>query len=93
MALLQTNTAVQTTATKIVQLPTGMQYSTVTIYNGSAGSIYVGGASVTTSGTTRGVVVATATSLVLALNAGDALYAVAASATSAGDIVVLYSGI
>jgi len=93
MALVQSNITVGTTPTFLAQLPVGVQYTTVTIYNGSAASIYVGGASVAASGSSRGMVIASASSAVICLNAEDTLYAIAASATNAGDIVVLYSGI
>ena len=93
MALVQQNPIVTTAAGKLLQLPSGVQYTTVTIYNGSASPIYVGGSSVATSGATKGATIAATSSLVICLNAGDALWAIAASATSAGDVVVLYSGI
>ena len=93
MAIVQQNPIVNTTATKLLQLPTGVQYTTVTIYNGSAASIFVGGSSVATSGATKGLTIAAASSAVICLNANDSLWAIAASATSAGDVVVLYSGI
>lgn len=93
MAVVQQSPIVGTTASKIVQMPTGIQYTTVTIYNGSAAAIFVGGSSVTTSGATKGVTVAASTSLVVCLSANDVLYAVAASATAAGDVVVLFSGL
>ena len=93
MAIVHQNPIVNTTATQLLKLPTGVQYTTVTIYNGSAASIFVGGSSVATSGATKGMTIAAASSLVLALNANDALWAIAASATSAGEVVVIYSGI
>ena len=93
MALVQQNPIVTSTAAKLLQLPNGVQYTTVTIYNGSAASIFVGGSSVATSGATKGATIAAASSLVINLNASDSLWAIAASATSAGDVVVLYSGI
>jgi|LakMenEpi03Aug12_release.lakeMendotaPanAssembly.Ray.scaffolds.fasta_scaffold605636_2 hypothetical protein len=93
MALVQQNPIVTTAAAKLFQLPNGVQYTTVTIYNGSASPIYVGGSSVATSGATKGATIAAASSLVICLNANDALWAIAGSATSAGDVVVLFSGI
>lgn len=93
MAVVHSSTIVRTTPTRILQIPSGVQYTTVTIYNGNANSIFIGDATISTSGATKGVTVAAATSAVVCLNAGDVLYAIAAAATAAGDVVVLYSGI
>lgn len=93
MAVVHSSTIVRTTATRILQIPVGVQYTTVTIYNGSASPIFIGDATISTSGATKGVTVAATSSIVVCLNANDILYAIAASATSAGDVVVLYSGI
>jgi hypothetical protein len=93
MALVHSLPIVKTVATQLLKMPTGIPYTTVTIYNGSAASIFVGDASLTTSGANKGMTIAAASSLVLCLNANDALYAIAASATAAGDVVILYSGI
>ena len=93
MAVVHSSTVVRTTPTRILQIPSGVQYTTVTIYNGNANSIFIGDATISTSGATKGVTVAAASSAVICLNAGDVLYAIAAAATAAGDVVVLYSGI
>lgn len=93
MAVVHSSTIVRTTPTRILQIPSGVQYTTVTIYNGSAASIFIGDATVSTSGAARGITVATLSSAVICLNAGDVIYAIAAAATAAGDVVVLYSGI
>jgi len=93
MALVHLTPIVRTAASKIFQMPSGIQYTTVNIYNGNANPIYVGDASLTTSGANKGMTIATESSLVISLNAGDSLYAIAASATTAGDVVIIYSGI
>jgi hypothetical protein len=93
MALVQTNAKVLTTPTLVCTIPSGVQYTTVSLYNGSADSIFIGGASVTTTGATRGQIIATEGTAVLCLNAGDSLYAIAASDTNAGDLAIIYSGI
>ena len=74
-------------------MPTGVQLTPVNIYNGSANPIFVGDATCTTSGANTGLTIAASSSAVLCLNAGDTLYASAASTTSAGAVVILYSGI
>lgn len=93
MAVVHSSTIVRTTPTRILQIPSGVQYTTVTIYNGNANSIFIGDATISTSGATKGLTVAATSSAVICLNANDVLYAIAASATAAGDVVVLYSGI
>lgn len=93
MAVVHSSTVVRTTPTRILQIPSGVQYTTVTIYNGNANSIFIGDATISTSGATKGLTVAAASSAVICLNANDVLYAIAAAATAAGDVVVLYSGI
>ena len=93
MATVHLTPIIRTATQKIIQIPTGVQYTTVTIYNGSAAAIFVGDASTTTTGSNKGMTIAAASSLVINMNANDALYAIAASATSAGDVVILYSGI
>jgi hypothetical protein len=92
MALKHINTTVQTTPTLIAELPVSMgQNKAVQIYNGSAASIYIGDSSITTTGTTIGRTLAASGSFQLWLNGGDKIYAIAASATTAGSVVVTYS--
>ena len=93
MALIQANATVGTTPTRLLTLPNGIGYITVTIYNGSAANIFLGSASVATTGGSRGVVVSAAGTATICMTAGDSLYGIAASATNAGDIAILYSGI
>jgi hypothetical protein len=92
MALKHINNTVQTTPTLIADLPPSMgQSKAVQIYNGSAASIYVGDTTITTSGATIGRTIATGGTFQLWINGGDKIYAIAASATTAGSVVVTYS--
>jgi len=93
MALVHTNHLVGTTAGKIVSLPVGIRNAAVSIQNNSAAAIYVGDATITTSGATQGHIVAAGATYQLWLNGGDQVFAIAASATSAGAISILYSGL
>jgi len=93
MATIHLTPIVRATAQKLFTIPTGVQYTTVTIYNGSAASIFVGDATCTTTGANKGMTVAAAGSLVLNMNANDSLWAIAASATAAGEVVIIYSGV
>jgi hypothetical protein len=93
MALVHLTPIVRAVAGELFKLPSGVQYTTVTIYNGSASAIFVGDSTISTSGTRKGLTIGATSSLVLNMNSGDSLWAIAASATSAGDVVVLYSGI
>jgi hypothetical protein len=93
MAVVHLTPIVRASVHQILQIPSGVQYTTVSIYNGSANAIFVGDKTCTTSGANKGMTIAADSSLVLCLNAGDVLYAIAASATSAGDVVILFSGI
>jgi len=65
----------------------------VSIQNNHSASVYVGDSSVTTSGATQGHIIAAGATYQLWMSAQDELYGVAAAATSAGAISVLYSGV
>ena len=92
MALMHVNNTVQTTPTLIADLPPSMgQSKAVQIYNGSAASIYVGDATITTSGATIGRTIAAGGTFQLWINGGDKIYAIATLATTAGSVVVTYS--
>jgi hypothetical protein len=93
MALVHLNSTAGTTATLICQVQTGIQRSVaVQIQNGDSASIWVGDASITTSGATKGHVMATGTTFQLWLNPGDKVYAISAAGTAAGAVVITYSG-
>jgi hypothetical protein len=81
------------TATLIATIPDGNPTTVVTVTNANAASIFLGDASVSTSGNIdRGIRVATNTNQSIWLNSGDKLYAISLAGTSASyDVSVLYS--
>jgi hypothetical protein len=92
MALVHLNNTVQTTATLIASLPPSMgQGQAVQIYNGHSAAIFVGDASIATSGATIGRTIAASGTFQLWLNGGDKVYAISAAQTAAGAVVVTYS--
>jgi hypothetical protein len=92
MALIHINAATATTATPLVEIPTGLDYVAVQIYNGHSAAIFVGDADVTTTGVNRGNSISNGTSVQIWLSGGDTLWAVSAAASAAGAISVVYSG-
>ena len=92
MALVHINASVKTTPTIIATLPVTMgQSKAVQIYNGHSASIFIGDATIATSGATIGRTVAAGGSFQLWLNGGDSIYAVSAANTAAGAVVITYS--
>lgn len=93
MAVAHINATVRTTATPIVQLPTGLPYTAVQICNGDAQSIWIGDATIATSGATKGTVITAGAVFTIWLHANDVLYAISAAGTAAGAVTVVYSGL
>lgn len=93
MALVQSNATVGTSATKVLQMQSGIPYTAVQFTNGHTSAMYLGGASVTTSGATHGILLAAGANIQLWLNGGDAIYAVANVASGTGDLAMVYSGV
>ena len=94
MALVHINATVGTTPTQIVQVQTGLQRNiAVQIQNLDAAAIFIGDVTITTSGATRGHSIAAAGTFQIWLNPGDKVYAISAAGTTAGAVVVTYSGV
>jgi hypothetical protein len=92
MALTHANITVGTTPTKIVQLPTGGPRGiAVQIQNLDTVAVFIGDATITATGATRGHSIAVNATQQLWLNGGDSVYAISAAGTSAGAVVVTYS--
>lgn len=92
MALQHINSQVQTTATLIASLPPSMGRNiAVQIYNNHSSAIYIGDATITTSGATIGRPIAANASFQLWLNGGDKIYAISAAQTAAGACIVTFS--
>ena len=93
MALVHTNSLVSTTPGKIVQMPPGISgLVACQIYNNTGASIFLGDATVTSSGATIGNSLANNASVQVWLGANDALYAVCAT-SPAGYLSILYAGV
>jgi hypothetical protein len=93
MALVHINQTVGTTATLICQVQTGLSRNVaVQIQNLDAAAVFVGDSSITTSGATRGHSIAANGTFQFWLNSGDKIYGISAAGTTAGAVVVTYSG-
>ena len=67
--------------------------TTVTIVNDDNNSIYVGDSAVAASGADKGLTVKKDSAYRFDLNAGDKLYAVAATSTAANAVSIVYSSV
>ena len=67
--------------------------TTVQIVNDDNNSVYIGDATVATSGADKGLTVKKDSVYSIKLNAGDKLYGVAATSTTANSVSVLYSSV
>ena len=92
MATQHVNASTFTTATPLVTIKGGVARNTpVNIHNGHSASIFVGDATITTSGATIGRTIGTGASQVFYVNANDVIYGISAAASAAGAIVITYS--
>jgi len=90
MPLQHVNTLVTTTPKLLVKIPTSVKPVAIQIFNNTGATIYVGDATVGTTGATVGNAIATAASLQVWLQQKDELYVVCAS-SPAGYVSVIYS--
>jgi len=91
MAIVHVNKTVAATATLLTTLNTVTEYTAVSIQNNDSASIFIGDATVTTTGANKGHVVAAGATYQLWLRASDAVYAISAAGTAANAVSVLYS--
>jgi len=90
MPLQHVNTLVTTTPKLLVKIPTTVKDVAIQIYNNTGAAIYIGDASVSTTGATVGNAIANGASVQVWLHSLDELYVVCAS-SPAGYISVIYS--
>ena len=92
--MLHHNTyTVGTTPTLIASIPEYNPYTAVLIFNNDNSQIFIGDASVTTSGPDQGLPISKSTvSSQIWLSAEDKLYAISAAGTAANSVTVLFSG-
>jgi hypothetical protein len=93
MAFNHINATTFTTPTAIFTAPTGLPRQTpITIYNGHSATIFIGDATIATSGATIGRTLTASNSQTFYVNSGDVVYAVSAAGSAAGAIVITYAG-
>jgi hypothetical protein len=63
----------------------------ITVYNGHSAAIFIGDATIATSGATIGRTLAASASQTFYVNGGDIVYAISAAASATGAIVITYS--
>ena len=91
MTVVHESFTVGTTPVLIAEIPAKNPTTSVDIVNDDNNSIYIGDATVTTSGVDKGLTVKKDSVYTLQLNATDKLYAVAAATTGANAVSVVYS--
>ena len=91
MAFKHVNATSLTTASILLTVDRNARPLTpITIYNGHSASIFVGDASITTSGATIGRTIPAASSQTFYAGPNDVIYAISAAASAAGAIVITY---
>lgn len=93
MALVHVNATTATTPQPLFTLPSGLQSTAVQICNNHTAVLYIGDASVSTTGATRGSQIAVNASQQVWLNSGDTVWGITAAASATGAISIIYSGI
>ena len=92
MATQHINASTFTTVSPLFTVKSGLKGQVaIQIYNCHSAAIFIGDATVTTSGANIGRTIATATGFQLWLNSGDTVYAISAAGSAAGAIVITYS--
>jgi uncharacterized membrane protein len=91
MAVVHESFTVGTSPVLIAEIPAKNPTTSVHIVNDDNNSVYIGDSTVTTSGADKGLTVKKDSVYTLELNALDKLYAVAAVATGANAVSVVYS--
>ena len=92
MAFIHVNATTQTTASVLLQIsPNAKTLTPITIYNGHSASIFVGDATITTSGATIGRTIPALSSQTFYVNANDIVYAISAATSAAGAVVITYT--
>jgi hypothetical protein len=92
MATQHVNASTFTTATPLITIKGAVARNTpITLYNGHSAAIFIGDASITTSGATIGRTLTASNSQTFYVSAGDEIYAISAAASAAGAVVITYS--
>jgi hypothetical protein len=92
MAFKHFNASTLTTASILHQVDKNARPETpITIYNGHSAAIFIGDSTISTSGATIGTTLNNAARLTVYADANDIIYAISASGSAAGAIVITYS--
>lgn len=92
MAFKHVNASTLTTTSILFQVDKNARPGTpISIYNGHSAAIFIGDASIATSGATIGRTIPNASSQVFYAGPNDTIYAISAAASAAGAIVITYS--
>ena len=92
MAFKHINAQTQTTPSILLTIdPNARALTPITIYNGHSAAIFVGDASITTSGATIGRTIPAASSQTFYVYPNDVIYGISAAASATGAIVITYS--
>jgi hypothetical protein len=92
MAFKHINSQTLTTPSALLTIDKNAKPLTpITIYNGHSAAIFVGDATIATSGATIGRTIPAASSQTFYVNAHDVVYAISAAASAAGAVVITYS--
>lgn len=93
MALHHSAITVGTTPTLLTTVPGGVPYTQVSIFNADNSNVFLGDATVSTSGANQGIQVVKNTVIQIWLEANDQLYAISAAGTTANAVTVLYAAV
>jgi len=93
MAIVHESFTVGTSPVLLATIHRKNPETTVQIVNDDNNSIYIGDATVATSGADKGLTVKKDSVYSIKLNAGDKLYGIAAISTTANSVSVLYSSV
>jgi hypothetical protein len=92
MATKHINSQTLTTASVLFTVDKNARPLTpVTIYNGHSAAIFVGDASIATSGATIGRTIPATSSQTFYVNANDIIYGISAAASATGAVVITYT--
>ena len=92
MATKHINASTLTTASILFTVdPNARPLTPVNIHNGHSASIFVGDATITTSGATIGRTIAANANQIMYVYANDVIYGISAAASATGAIVITYS--
>jgi hypothetical protein len=91
MAIVHNSVTVGTEPTIIATIPAGNPTTVVLVSNTDAQTIWLGDETLSSTGATKGIRMASAANLEVSLNAGDVLYSISAAGTAANAVTVLYS--